>query len=177
MKTTRRTLFLGGAALGLTACVGTGGTVSRGDTRRLPEGTRLLIVRHFDRDGEDLSREGHARAALLPAVIADIPLDAIYTRQIGRNVDSTRPLARARGMEMQMLSGLGPDGTLPDQVIDAASGRSVIWVGNRDNLREIWEVLALPGEPPLTYGEVFVVEPGRNGRARVTERRMVPVSA
>jgi hypothetical protein len=35
----------------------------------------------------------------------------------------------------------------------------------------------LPGEPPLTYGEVFVVEPGRNGRARVTERRMVPVSA
>ena len=167
MKTTRRTLLLGGVALGLTACVGTGGTVSRGDTRTLPEGTRLLIVRHFDRDGEDLSREGRARAALLPSVIADIPLDGI----------STRPLARARGMEMQMLSGLGPDGTLPDQVIDAASGRSVIWVGNRDNLREIWEVLALPGEPPLTYGEVFVVEPGRNGRARVTERRMVPVSA
>lgn len=173
-RLTRRTVL---AALGSGAALaGCAGVLPAGDdlpTRpiALAPGTRILIVRHFDRDGEDLSDLGRARAAELPDVIADIPLDAIYTRVLGRNQDSARPLAEARGMEMQMLN----PATVHERLLPLAEGRSVIWIGNRDNLRALWRQLGLRDEPPFTYGEVAIVTPGLTGRARVT-RRMIEVA-
>ncbi len=174
MKISRRALILAGLSVLATGCVRTSRSSSDGDIRSLPPGTRLVIVRHFDRDDENLNADGRARAMALPGVIADIPLDAIFTRHVQRNQDSTRPLAEQRGLEMQLFSH--PVGVW-NEVITQAAGRSVIWVGNSNNIVPMWDTLGLPGEPPVTYGELVVVEPGLNGRNRVTDRRIVPIGS
>lgn len=136
----------------------------------LPDGTRVVLVRHMDRSNGNLSALGIQRAALLPEAIADIPLDEIYTHDLRRNVDSTRPLAEARGMEMTLIDSTTVTDTLPG----LAAGRSVIWVGNQGNLRGLWDTFELPGSPLQDYGVIAIIEPGRNGRARVTLREFGP---
>ncbi len=60
-------------------------------------------------------------------------------------------------------------------MVRSAAGRTVIRIGNRPNLRGLWDLLGPPGEPPMTYGDLVVVEPDPNGGNRVAERRIVPV--
>ncbi|NKX44704.1 histidine phosphatase family protein [Roseicyclus persicicus] len=176
MTLPRRTVLVGGPLALLSLPVLSASARAEAAARTLPPGTRLLLLRHFDRDGAHLGAAGLARAAALPGVIADLPLQALYTRPIGRNQDSARPLAEARGLEMQLLgTASGDDGVAP-QLLDLAAGRSVIWIGNTTNLRAIWELLGLPGPAPTGYGELVVVEPGPDGRARVTDRRTVPAT-
>lgn len=130
--------------------------------------TRVVIVRHMDRTGEDLNVIGISRAEALPDAIADIPLDAIYAAGIPRNMASASPLAEARGLEAQSM--FAP--TIHEELPALAAGRSVIWIGNSTNLNAIWESWSLPGEPPTTYGDIAVVETDAAGRVSVTRRRV-----
>ena len=37
------------------------------------------------------------------------------------------------------------------------SGEVVVWVGNKGNLTEIYDVLDGEGEPPLSYGDLYIM--------------------
>lgn len=168
-QTTRRMVLFGGAAVALTGCAGVLRSARReGGPIPLAPGTRIVVVRHMDRFEGDLSELGRARAAALPGAIADIPLDAIYTNNIPRNIDSTVPLAEARGIDYETLPGPRIHTLLPE----IAAGQSVIWIGNSDNLVAIWDAFGLPGDPPTTYGDIAVITPGADGRAVAARRRV-----
>jgi hypothetical protein len=168
---TRRAGLALTAAAALSACMpfGRGG----GTASDLPEGTRIVLVRHMDRDGGNLNLMGIRRAEALVEAISDVPLDAIYTHDLERNLDSTRPLSRTRRIEMTLID---PD-AVPDTLPGLAAGRSVIWVGNTGNLGRIWEALSLPGEAPVTYGRIAIVEAGPGGRLHVEHRTFGPPPA
>ncbi|AHM02942.1 hypothetical protein roselon_00501 [Roseibacterium elongatum DSM 19469] len=169
---TRRAALAPGlaAAAGMAACTPIGGA-GTGIASDLPEGSRIVLVRHMDRDNGTLNAMGLQRAQDLVAAIADIPLDDIYTHDLRRNVDSARPLAQARAIEMTLIDLDRAPGSLPG----LAAGRSIIWVGNRGNLAEIWNVLSLPGAPPrLGYGDIAVVEAAPARRLTVERRRFGP---
>lgn len=138
----------------------------------LEPGTQIILVRHADREGDDLSAEGVARAAALPAAIADLPLDAIYSSEPQRNLDSAAPLSEARGLDTQVIQRADITG----QILEIGQGNAIIWIGNSDNLREIWdEVLRLPrGDAPLTYGDIAIVEAGFGGVPEISRRRVEP---
>lgn len=157
-------LILAGAS-SLTGC---GAFGIGGEASTLAPNSRIVIVRHMDRTGEPLNETGIARAAALPAAIADIPLDDIYAAGIPRNMDSAAPLAAARGLETQSMFAPNIHIDLPP----LAAGRSVIWIGNSNNLNTIWEAWSLPGEAPTTYGDIAVVETDAAGRVTVTLRRV-----
>ncbi|MCG6884115.1 MAG: histidine phosphatase family protein [Silicimonas sp.] len=129
----------------------------------MPAGTKLIILRHADRDGEMLSTEGRARAQALVAALESVPIDAIYSPRIDRNIDTVAPLAAARGLEIQFINAY----FAPERLMQAGGGRRILWVGNKDNLAAIWESLSLPGSPPLEYGELFFVETDPSGSPRV----------
>ena len=134
------------------------------DPLPLPAGTQLILLRHADRSGENLNAKGKARAALLPETLTDYPIDKVYSPGFQRNLDTAEPLLAARGLEVSRIPARGAAA----RMLSESAGQSVVWVGNKGNLKEIWTDLAAPGRPPLNYGEIFILTPGPQGTPRVT---------
>lgn len=158
----RGLLILGVGAL--TACT----RIARITGRQLAPNSRLILYRHADRAGEDLTDRGIARAAAFVSALDGVPVDAIYSPGIQRNLDTAEPLARARGVEITRVAV----SNIPHRIARLSAGRSVVWVGNQGNLRDIWDELGLEGPPPLEYGDLFIVETDGNGDVRIDRRRV-----
>ena len=156
----RRSFLLG--AMALAACA------PAGPVRLAPNST-LILTRHGDRSGAEslLNERGEARARALVAALEGLPLDAILSPGLQRNLDTAAPLSAARGLPVQRIPQEAPTAALAR----AARGRNVIWVGNKGNLREIWETLTLPGAPPLEYGDLAIVRTDAAGRIEIERRR------
>jgi len=155
-----RRIFLLAAVSTLSACAAPGHVA-------MPAGTRLIVLRHGDRDGEDLNAAGRARAKALVAALDGVAIDAIYAPGIKRNLDTAAPLARARGLGVQRIPAENPAAQLMAQ----GAGKTVVWVGNKGNLQAIWDALGAPEPPPLGYGDLYIVERSDGGRLRVERRR------
>ncbi|MCM2560570.1 histidine phosphatase family protein [Lutimaribacter sp. EGI FJ00015] len=160
----RMILSLAGAGF-LAACTP---AIAPGAMRLAPNST-LVVVRHADRNGEDLSTTGSARARSLVEVLSNTDLAAIHAPDIKRNLDTAAPLAQARGLPVVTPRGA----SLTRQLVRRARGRGVIWIGNKSNIREIWRDLALPDPAPLDYGSLAIIRSDANGAVTV-ERRNVP---
>lgn len=150
------TLTLGAA---LAACAPAGQV-------QLPRGTTLILLRHADRSGDQLSEKGAARAEALVAALEGVRIDRIYSPGLDRNLATVTPLAEARGLEITRIPPTG----VAQRILPESAGLTVLWVGNKGNLTEIWEALAAPGDPPLNYGDLFFVEAGRLGGPKVTRK-------
>lgn len=172
MPFTRRSFLaitlLGSSAV-LAGCSGlpTAGPAASGGVVRLAPDTRLILVRHADRAGEDLTEAGIARAAALPATLAGIPLDAILSPGIKRNLDTAAPLVAARDLPVTRLAQERPAPLIASRF----GAQSVIWIGNKGNLQSIWDDLGLDGAPPLDYGDLFIVTADSAGVLSVDRRR------
>ena len=161
---TRRTLLLALAALPA-ACAATGPTNT----------TRLIVLRHADRHAgnPELNATGVARAAALPGAVADLAIDAILIPDIDRNRVSAAPLAAARGLPVQVVAPVTIDtGGLARALLDARPGGTVVWIGNTTNLITLWEELDAPGDPPLGYGDIVLLDIRRGAVLRTGRRRV-----
>ncbi len=136
----------------------------------IPTGTRLIILRHADRAGLDLSQNGRARAMALVPALADIEIDAIYSPGTQRNLDTAAPLSAARGLPIQRLHLGNPAARL----MEMGRGKTIVWVGNKGNLSAIWESLGAPEPPPLNYGDLYIVEPSSFGPPHVVRMHFGP---
>lgn len=137
---------------------------------RLAPNTTLIVVRHGDRDGEDLNLKGQQRALALVSALEGISLDAIFSPGIKRNLDTAMPLSNARGLPTERRPQENPAPRLAKE----AAGRSVIWIGNKGNIQSIWDSLALPEPAPLEYGDLHIVQTNAKGRLTVERRRFGP---
>lgn len=151
-------LALTGAGV-LTAC-------ARPGVLGLATNTTLIILRHGDRTGPDLNSIGRARAQALVGALEGIHIDAIYAPSVQRNLDTAQPLATDRGLPINRLPANG----MATRLINESAGKTVVWVGNKGNLREIWEALGAGGVPPLNYGDLFIVTANRFGMLQVDRR-------
>lgn len=141
-----RFVLLGTLAFGLLAC----------SSASVPNNARttIIAVRHAEKEGTDLNAQGRARADALPAALASYDIDAIFAPNIQRNLDTAAPLARATGLAVTQIVTDDAAG----QMATAYPEGTVVWVGNKDNLKVIWKDLNAAGEPPLKYGDLFVVQ-------------------
>lgn len=162
-----RRQFLLLSAFGLSACQA-GFARSYGQSVSLQPGSTLIIVRHADRDGEALSLVGHRRARALVPALADVRIDAIYSRDIARNLETAAPLAADRGLPVGLIEAENPARDLAR----LGAGRSVLWVGNRTNIEPLWEALGTEGDPPVDYGDLFIVR--ASDGLQVERRRFEP---
>lgn len=155
---TRRHLVLSLLSLPVAACTASGAT-------HLAPGTTLILTRHADRQGEDLTAQGRARAAALVRALDGIPVDAIYIPGIRRNAETAAPLAAARGLTPIVI----PESRAARRLLRGNAGRHVLWVGNKGNLQAIWDDIGAPGAPPLDYGQLAIVTRGPD-RAQAVRR-------
>jgi len=116
-------------------------------------GGTLIVVRHAERTGENLNADGIARAADLPRALAGVEIDGIYAPDRQRNIDTATPLAQAKGLEVEVI----PAVDIARTVFKRQPGGTLVWVGNKDNLAALWEEIGAAGEPPILYGEMFIV--------------------
>lgn len=159
----RRQFMALGAAAVVSACAAPGRVA-------MPEGTTLIVLRHGDRDDENLNDKGRARAAALVPALAGVPIDAVYSPGIKRNLDTAAPLAQARGLTVQRIPAENPAARLMAE----GAGKTIVWVGNKGNLASIWKALGAPDPAPLQYGDLYFVTPARFGSPRVERMRFGP---
>lgn len=117
--------------------------------------TNLLLIRHAQNDwvgkklagwtpGIHLNEEGHAQAEALAHRLAEVPLAAIYSSPLERTLETARPLAELRGLEIQVRERLG----------ETRFGQ---WTGRKlEELKEeeLWPVIQVyPGGARFPEGE------------------------
>lgn len=134
--------------------------------------TTILLTRHGDRDtlAEDLNAKGRARAAALPAAVAEFDIAAIYAPDKPRNLDTAAPLAEKLGIPVTVLDPRKAAVILRSAYPD----RAVIWIGNTDNLVTIFEALGGTGAPPEFYGDIYVLTLTDSGETAVGIRHYGP---
>jgi phosphohistidine phosphatase SixA len=136
-----------------------------------PPGTKttIILLRHGGRDiysgeaDDPLTWEGRRRAQHLPEVIGDMGVSAIYCTNLRRNRETAQPLADHLGLEPILVSQsrlfnyekLSSD--LLDEFFTKYAGGVVVWIGNLNNLEEMYKLLDGTGSPPTKYGDVFIV--------------------
>ncbi|MCK0139193.1 histidine phosphatase family protein [Aliiroseovarius sp. F47248L] len=160
----KRRIFLALTGAGIVAAC------ARGGRQRLAPNTTLIILRHGDRTGSDLNDTGRARAKALVGALDGFKIDAIYAPSVQRNLDTAQPLAASRHLPINRLPADG----MATRLITQSARKSVVWVGNKGNLREIWEALDAGGEPPLNYGDLFIVKPDKLGGLHIDRRQYGP---
>jgi probable phosphomutase (TIGR03848 family) len=126
--------------------------------------TTLYLIRHAENDwigrrlpgwtrGLHLNARGHAQAAALAEILAPVRLTAIYSSPLERAMETARPLARAKRLEIVRRPGL-------------AEMRVGSWQGQplrRLRRRKLWPVIQFtPSLARFPGGESFV-----EGQARV----------
>jgi hypothetical protein len=129
--------------------------------------TTLIVLRHGERDNsftDALNERGRARAQALVDAMADVPLDAIYVPDKTRNRDTAAPLAAARNLPVHVIPATG----LARRLVADNPDRSVMWIGNKDNLNALWSDLKANGNAPVEYGDLFVVIVGDSGAPAVS---------
>ena len=140
-------------------------------TYQSPPGTKttIILLRHAGRDiysgeaDDPLTWDGRRRAQLLPEVIGDMGVSAIYCTNLRRNRDTAQPLADHLGLKLNLVSqsrlydykGLARD--LLNKFLTEHAGEVVVWVGNIRNVEEMYKLLDGTGSPPTEYGDVFIV--------------------
>jgi hypothetical protein len=140
---------------------------------RSPSGTTttLILLRHAERtmvgeeQGTDLSDKGLARAAALPAALEGRHIDAIYSPHLKRNLATVAPLAKQRGLSVKVIGA----SQVAARLVGENPGKTVLWVGNKDNLDDIYEDVGGEGPPPIAYGDLYIVRVADKGPAQVTK--------
>ncbi|MBM3523724.1 MAG: histidine phosphatase family protein, partial [Alphaproteobacteria bacterium] len=100
-----------------------------------------------------MNEAGRARAAALPAALDELRIDEIYTLDIKRFRETAEPLAAARGLSVRIVAERGAAAML----LHENAGRTAVWIGNTDNLADMYRALGGDGPPPERYGEVFIL--------------------
>lgn len=159
-----RRFFLVSIVVALSAC-----TPVPGELAMAPQST-LIVVRHGDRDGENLSAKGKERARALVEALQAFDLAGIYAPGIQRNLDTAAPLSEARNLSISRIPQENPTSRL----MARGAGKTIIWIGNKGNINQIWGDLRLSEPAPLEYGDLFIVRSDASGAVTIERRFFGP---
>ncbi|WP_457299734.1 SixA phosphatase family protein [Phyllobacterium sp. P5_D12] len=131
----------------------------------------IYIVRHSDPPStlnldeildETPPESGQQRAKMLAERLKDAGISAVYATQARRTVETSEPLAKARGLEIRVHSYEDSDGLV--RLLRSDNGKDrVLIVGHWSTIPEILKALGYPEEVKIersAYDNLFVVVPG-----------------
>lgn len=130
--------------------------------------TTVVLLRHADRTPplDVLNDKGIERAKALPAAVADLDITVIYSPDKNRNLQTVKPLIAERGTELKII----PISNVAERLLSENPGKTVMWVGNTDNLQTIYGQLGGKDVPPVIYGEIFIMTVGDTGPPKIEKR-------
>lgn len=138
--------------------------------------TVLILVRHAEKVDEsqdaDLSDAGRARARALAAVLKDSGIQAIYSTDYRRTLETVKPTAESTSKLIEVYDGDNLEGFAKDL---RARGRRALVVGHSDTTPELVKLLGgEPGSPiaPDEYDRMYILTLSADGKASTTLLRL-----
>jgi len=127
----------------------------------------VILVRHAERGTEPagdpaLTPAGEQRALALAQALAGAKVNAIVTTQFRRTRDTAAPLAKALGIQPQVVDAKAGHVQAVADAVRAQTG-TVLVVGHSNTVPAILAALGGPALPELcetSYHHVFVLRPG-----------------
>lgn len=137
--------------------------------------TTFILVRHAETTGAgsnpNLSVDGQARANRLSQILERVNLDAIYSTNFNRTMQSAQPAATAKGLTITTYDPFAP-AALVDQVLLSFPKGAVLVVGHSntipDMLNQMVGANTFPAITENEYDNLFVVHISALGEATVT---------
>ena len=136
----------------LSACAGGLGPLTPKLDATTMGGTLFAVHQAEENDGA-LSDAGLARAQALADALEGAELDGVFTPGIQPSIDTARPLADAKELEIQVI----PAVEIARTMFSRQPGGTLVWIADEENLVTLWEEIGAGGEPPLNPGEMFIV--------------------
>ena len=136
--------------------------------------TTIVLTRHADRDAlaTSLNEKGRVRAEALVEALGDMKVTAIYCPDFERNLETARPLAEKLGIEINIVPEVMH--RVITTMLTEHPGEVVLWVGNKPNLVKIYSQLGGEGDPPLSYGDLYIMKIKEKGDPEVIKKRYGP---
>lgn len=133
--------------------------------------TTIILTRHADRDfmASALNEKGLARAEALVKAVGGMPITAIYSPDLKRNLDTARPLAKHLGIKINVVPIVMRQ--VATTILTEHPGEVVLWVGNTNNRKDFFELLGGEGAAPIVYGDLYIMEIQESGDPAVTRLR------
>jgi broad specificity phosphatase PhoE len=132
--------------------------------------TTMIFVRHAEKalipvDDPGLSAEGQARAAELARQLVDADvvagIDAIYSTNYRRTIETAQPIADALGLDVQIYENQEDDEPLVDEMVAHNKGKIILVVGHSNTLPTMIAALGASKKvPPIAeyeYDNVYLV--------------------
>lgn len=116
-------------------------------------GGTLFVVHYAEEADGALSEAGLARAEALAVALEGVELDGIFTPAAQLSIDTARPLAEAKALEIQVI----PSVDIARTMFGRQPGGTLVWVGDEADLTALWEEIGAGGEPPQNPGEMFII--------------------
>lgn len=156
---------------------GVGHTDSKEASADQPIST-IILIRHAERDNFfNINSQGRKRAKALVNAVKDFEITAIYSPDLGRNLDSVRPLADHLKIDITLTPRITKSTVdkILDEIAAQHAGEVVLLVGNGSgNLRSLHQRLGGQGDGPDQYGELFIYTFTDRGPVKVVKSRYGP---
>ena len=137
--------------------------------------TTIILIRHAERDNFFiLTEEGRIRAKDLIESVKDMEIDAIYSPDLERDLDTVTPLALHLGIDITVTPRISQPmvDKFIDDIISKHQGEVVLIVGNGSGyLRAVHQKLGGAGDGPYQYGDLFIYKILENGSMEITKSR------
>lgn len=141
------------------------------------EASTFILVRHAEKDyGDDpnLIEIGRQRAELLKDILANEDIDAVYTTNTKRTVQTAEPVAEYHDLKLQYYSPFELNQTAA-KLRSRHRGETVLVVGHSNTTPELTGILDKRNDYPrfseLDYGNLYVITIPPKGAARVLKLR------
>lgn len=136
--------------------------------------TTFILVRHAETTGSgsnpSLSSAGQTRANALQKILDNIPLNAVFSTNFNRTMQTATPTATDQSLTIAIYDAFNPD-ALIDQTLTAFHDGVVLIVGHSNTTPDFLNVLtgsnSFTDIPETEYDNLFIVHVYKKGRAEV----------
>ncbi|MCB0652749.1 MAG: histidine phosphatase family protein [Saprospiraceae bacterium] len=136
--------------------------------------TTIILVRHAEKILEikdpGLTGEGIRRAEELAYWLKNVPVDAIYSTQFARTMQTAQPTATAKGLEIQLYDPGDPE-ALADELFSSYKGKTILVVGHSNTTPALANILigsiALSDFDESIYDNILMVTAFEKGKAKL----------
>ena len=146
--------------------------------------TTMIFVRHAEKalipvDDPGLSAEGEARAAELARQLVDADvvagIDAIYSTNFRRTIETAQPVADALGLDIRIYENQEDDEPLVDAMVADNKGKIILVVGHSNTLPTMIAALGASKKvPPIAefeYDNLYLVSIPWFGKTKTIRMR------
>jgi hypothetical protein len=138
--------------------------------------TTIVLTRHADRNpfASELNEKGRLRAQALVTAVGNLKITGIYSPNIKRNLDTAEPLATHLRITTTVVKDKSDHAGIINTMLTQHAGEVTLWVGNTSNLEDIYELLGGTGDPPTSYGDLFVMKIKNTGTTETIKSHYGP---